>query len=98
MKQLVQCFHRQACDPRVFWLNGHLWVKEKNKNPKLQKQKEKKNYIQTQNKRKTILKLRNFQNALPIKSYLRKKELEYNLYRTNDWLEISDSKMEKPWH
>lgn len=47
------------------------------------KKKEKKQ-TQTQNKTKTILKLRNFQNALPIKSYLRKKELECNLYITND--------------
>lgn len=43
MKQLSQCFHRKACDPRVLCLNGHLWVKGK-KNPKLQK-KEKKNSI-----------------------------------------------------
>lgn len=55
MKQLVQCFHRKACDPKVFWLNGHLWVKEK-KNPKLQKKKKKRKTLYTnikQNKNHT---------------------------------------------
>lgn len=56
----------------------------KKENPKLQKKRKEKLYTQTQNKSKTILKLKNFQNALPIKSYLRKKELEYNLYPTSN--------------
>lgn len=55
-------------------------------NPKLQKKP-----TLTQNKTKSILKLKNFQNMLPIKSYLREKELEYDLYTTekltwNLWL------------